>query len=585
MNSIRNLLLLIFTCANVYGLAQNTDQVKKKGPADEYARSSISYLLLDFENEKYSGLLNRAINTTMVPSKFDNNELSKKTLKAPYYHVPGGLLTAPNGEKIRQALVADQYALDVVKYWWKIKNDGSYSTSLIEKRGEYNATDEVVSTVDATKVGRARLGDLGLKLIGNSYVLVIDFAEVKSIDDVYDEQDAAARAVAEKQKTEFVAVKRIKNGFQGNLAAYLYKINYPDTVQGYFDASFIDEKRIDLNKLNKIFDQVYSPVILVSTQTAKIEASQPNPGEFLAPTVQQSPDQMMVKLVNDGILKSLDKFETKLEAFRVKTPVTNIDPIRAKIGRKESLKHEKRYFVWQYVESGSGAVVPKRKGVIRAQKVVDNQNDELGNTQESSFYQVGGGKISTGMTLQERKDLGIGLSAGYGSIGFAARADINVGQWADLPVRQLKLYGELIAGGKKFTDVRIPGTVTSTTMYNDINYSQTKFAVGLLKEFQITRNFIGGGHIGWTMETITWDDADANEQLSASGFNWGLRAGMNILVPGLQVIGSINGHGYGEATYKSGVEGAEDVPTGVKWADIFPEKSSVSFDLSLRLSF
>ncbi len=583
MNSIRNLLLVIFAFANVFGNAQNADQVKKRGPADEYARSSISYLLLDFQTEKYSAMLNNAINTTTVPSKFDNNELSKKTLKAPYYHTASTSYSAPNGEKIRQALVADKYAIDVVKYWWKVKDDGSYSTSLIAKRGEYNATDEVVSTVDATKVGRAKLGDLGLKLIGNSYVMVLDFDEIKSIEEIYDAQDLAARQLAEKLKTEFKPVKRIKNGFEGKIFAYLYKINYPDTVQGYFDASFIDDKKLDIQKLNKIFDEVYSPLTLVTTETTKIEATQANPGEFLAPTVQQSADQLMVKLVNTGILKSLDKIETRIEAFRVKTPVTNVDPIRAKIGRKESLKHERRYFVWQYVESSNGGVNTKKKGVIRARKVIDNSIDELGNTRESSFYQIGGGRIDVGMTLQERKDFGIGISAGYGSIGFALRGDINIGQWADLPIRQLKLYGEMISGSKVYDDAVQPAGVLSFP--DDNKFSQTKFSFGILKESPFARNFFYGWQVGYTMETITWEAVDKNQQFSEGGFNWGLRLGANLFSPSFQLIGSVNGHHYGEVTYKSGADGATDLPLGINSSEIFPSKTPVSFDLSLRLNF
>jgi hypothetical protein len=583
MKSTKLFLLLFFSFIQILMFGQDPNQVKKKGPANEYARSSISYLLLDFENEKYSQMLSRAINTTTVPSKFDNNELAIKTLKAPYYHTANTGLVASRGEEIRKALVSSNYALEVVKYWWKIKDDGSYSTSLIEKRGEYNATDEVVSTIDATKVGRSRLGDLGLKLIGNSYVMVLDFDEVKSMDEIYDAQDAAARAIAEKAKTKFVPVKRISNGFKGKIIAYLYKINYTDTVQGYFDYSFIDDKKIDINKLNKIFDEVNSPLILTSNEVTSIEALQSNPGEFLAPTVQQSPDQMMVKLVNTGILKSLDKIETRLEAFRVKTPVTNVGPIRAKIGKKESLKHERRYFVWEYIGDANNNISAKKKGVIRARKVVDNREDEVGITQESSFYQIGGGKITEGMTLQEAKDFGIGVSAGFGSSGFVLRGDINIGQWADLPIRQLKLYAEFISGSKEYTDAVEPADVLSFP--DDDIFSQTKFAIGILKERPFARNFMFGWQIGYTGETITWKSTNENQQFSSGGLNWGLRLGANLFSPSFQLIGSLNGHHYGEITYTSGVEGAEDLPLGINGVDIFPTKTPISFDLSIRLTF
>jgi len=583
MNLLKNSIFLLFVLVYTIGTAQNTDQVSKRGPADSYARSSISYLLLDFENEPYADYLRRAITTTSVPSKFDNNNLSKKIMKAPYFH---SNTTTGKAEKIRRALIAENYAIDVVKYWWKIKDDGSYSTSLIQSRGEYNATDDAVETADASKVGRAKIGDSGLKLIGNSYVMVLDYEGIKTMQEIYDAQDAAAREAAKKNKTEFKPVKRVKNGFTGKVTSFLFKINYTDTVQGYFDYSFVDEKTIDLEKLNQIFDKVYSPFKYVTSENEPVDGTQPNPGEFLAPTVQKSKDQLMVKLVNDGIQKSIEKIEKRIEAFRVKTPVTNLDPIRAKIGTKEGLTHERRYFVWQYVENGSGNIVARKKGVIRAQKVVNNKLDELGNTRESSFYQVGGGKITEGMTLQERKDFGIGVAGGFGTFGGIIHLDLNAGQWANVPVKQLKLYGDIIFGSSAYTNA-VP--VTNSTMLADATYTETKFAIGILKEYPFARNFRFGWAAGYTGETVTWTDETnsdrSGEQLSAAGFNWGLKFGMNLFSPSVHLLASLNGYHYGTVTYKSGVDGEEDVELEQKMTDIFPDKASVGFDLSLRINF
>ena len=591
MNSVKNFITILFLCIYTFSIAQNTDQVKKKGPADDYARSSISYLLLDFESDKYASYLTKAINTTSVPSKFDNNNLSKKIIKAPYYHGETGSLTSKNAEKVRRALVAENYAVDVVKYWWKVQNDGSYSTQLIQKRGLYNASDQDVSEVDATKVGRAKLADSGIKLIGNSYVLALDYYEVTTMEDEYDEIDRIAREKAKKDKTEFVPVKRVKNGFKGKLTAYLFKMNYTDTVQGYFDESFIDEKKLDVDKLNKIFNNVYSPVKLITISTVFVDGTQPNPGEFLAPSVQKTKDQLSVVMLNDGITKALSQIEKKIEAFRVKTPVTNVDPIRAKIGKKESLTHERRYFVWQYVENAGGNVVARKKGVLRARKVADNRNNELGNTNESVFYQIGGGKITEGMTLQERKDAGIGFAAGYGSTGVIIAGDINVGQWANMPVKQLKLYGDVMFGSKEYSNVVV---VPLSTMLAEGNYSQLKYSIGILKEYPFARNFHAGWSVGYTGETITWTEDElgpnydpdrSGEQLSATGFTWGLKFGMNLASPSVQLIGAISGHHYGNATYKSGITDEEDIQLETGWTDIFPDRSSIGFNLSLRINF
>ncbi|NJO92517.1 MAG: hypothetical protein HC831_28770 [Chloroflexia bacterium] len=361
---------------------------------------------------------------------------------------------------------------------------------------------------------------------------------------------------------------------QRKMTSYLYQLNYSDTVQGYFDETFIDEKKLDVNKLNNIFSHVYSPFKLVTTETTDVAGTQLNPGEPLAPSRQKTKDELAVVMVNDGISKSLDKIEKRIAAFRVKAPVTNVHPIRAKIGTKESVTHERRFYVWEYVENNKGNVVGRRKGVIRAWKVKNNKSDELGQTQESLFYQIGGGTIREGMTLQERKDAGFGIGGGYGSAGAVVRADINVGQLANVPVRQLKLYGELVFNTKEYSGVKtdfLPedATVSAPTMKEKDDFTEFKFAVGLLKEYPIGRgNSRWGWKIGYTGETLTWpkeenptpgDPERSGEQLSAGGFAWGLQFGINLLSHQVHLLGSINGHHYGKPKYKSGVEGEDDV--------------------------
>jgi hypothetical protein len=568
-------------------IAQNTDDVKKKGPDDSYARSSVSYLLLDFSNERFAPLLRNAINTTNMPSKFDNNDLKKKILPAPYHR--GSILPdlKRNASEVISALTAEKYAIDLVKFWWKIRENGSYSTQLIAERGEYNATDFDFQEAMASKVGRARISDQGLKLIGNSYILVLDFHAIQTQDEIYDAQDAAARKQAEKDKKEFIPVKRIKNGFVGNLHAYLLQINYPDTVQGYFDDAFIDDKKIDMDKLNKIFDQVYSPFKLITTETQNVEGTQPNPGQFLAPAVQKNPEELMVVLVNNGITKSLNAIEKRVEAFRVKTPVTNTSPIRAKIGKKESLTHERRYFVWEYVGDKNNNVVAKKKGVIRARKVVDNRQDELGQTRESSFYQIGGGKITNGMTLQEAKDLGMGLSLGGGTAGFAASFDLNGFQYLDMPIKQFKLYVDIAAGGKELKPNYYP-RLSTTFPRTTADFQLLKFSIGVQKEYPFMRNLHFAWYAGWGGESISWEDSnDLSESISASGFQFGAKFGINLGSPSFQLIGSFNKFSYGDVTYmytpKDGEQQSD--PLNVKMKDMFESKPSTSINLSLRLNF
>ncbi len=592
---MKKILIILFLCSSFTVYSQNTDNVKKRGPEDSYSRSSLSYLLLDFANERYSDELRKAITKAVVPQKFDNNNITTKYIDAPYSPVSQKNTTSSlemqHKRKITEALKSNKYAIKIMRYWWQVNDDGSYSTDLIQKRGLYNATDMDVNVVDASKVGRARLADAGLNLIGKSYVLVLDYHGIKTMDEIYDSEDAEAKRVAERESTVFKPIERMRNGFKGELTAYLFKLNYSDTIQGYLDASFIDENKIDVAKFDDIFNNVYTPYKFVLKEVVKAEGTQLNPGKPLAPLRQKSKSELFDKLVVSSVEKAISNIEKYVEAFRVKTPVTSLNPIKAKVGKKEGIGHERRFYVWEYVANRKEKIVAKKVATIRAAYVVDNTNDELGNTQESEFYQIGGRKIDEGMTLQERKDAGIGLGAGYGSFGLHILGDLNVGQFLDLPFKQFKLYGDVFWTEAKFDEVNV---IQNSTMEPDSQYTTTKVSLGVLKEYPVGKgNFRLAWKLGIVFENISWEVAENHpnsmfvgngEDISSFGAAWGLSAGINLFSPALHLTGSVGGHHPFNAKYDPGkVEGAEKV--SVKLNEVFPNKQSVFFDLSLRFSF
>ncbi len=580
MKHLKYFIIIVFLFIGFLGLAQNTEQVKKRGPADEYSRNSVSYVLLDFQDNRFSDYLKKAIYQAGVPSKFDYNDIKNKVYKAPYFHVENPNFKK-NAEAVRRSLAAEKYANEIVKFWWNIDDQGNYSTDIIQKRGFYNATDWDVEKADAEKRGRTALADAGEKLIAKSYVLVFDFHDIKTMKEIYDAQDAKAMKLAKKLGTEFTPVERKKNGFTGKLTTYLFKVNYSDTVQGYFMDAFIDDQKIDLQKLDNIFQEVYSPLIYITHEEVLVDGTQANPGQFLAPAIQKTKEQLMAKLVNDGVNKVFSTLEKSYEEFRVKTPLVNTHPLEAKIGKKEGLTHERRFFVWEYVANNKGDVVARKRGEIRARKVVDNRTDELGQTQTSVFYQIGGRKLREGMTLQERKDAGIGFSGGFSFIGGGfVHADINVGQWLDMPVRQFKLYGDLFFRGKDLIAQSPLGSMPLT----EENYSFTSFSIGIQKEYPFARNYHFGWYIGWTGESVSWSDMNDGESLSASGINWGAQIGANLFSPSVQLIMRFNSHNYGSLIYTADSD-TESVNTDINMSDMFPDRSFFGADLSLRINF
>ncbi|RLD83447.1 MAG: hypothetical protein DRJ10_03480, partial [Bacteroidetes bacterium] len=354
-----------------------------------------------------------------------------------------------------------------------------------------------------------------------------------------------------------------------------------------------------------IYNDVHTSVEYVIARKVKVNATVSKSREIKKNLVKKTKAQLAKDFVNEGIVKELNNWERKIEGFCVKTPVTNAHPISAKIGKKEGLTRERRYFVWQYIENRSGKVLAKKKGVVRASKVADNREDKLGQTQTSNFYQVGGSKIRNGMILQERKDLGMGITGGYSSMGGGYfGVDLNAGQWFKLPIRQLKLYAEWVWSSPEYQNITpVEGLTATSTMPESGIYDEAKMSFGVLKEFPFARNFHVGAYAGFTFETVTWADKTDDgierdgEGLSSGGLHWAIKIGMNLFSHNIQLSGSFGGYHYGEVGYSSGImitefDGniekeveEEYILLGKNWTDIFPGKETFCFNVTLRITF
>ena len=85
-----------------------------------------------------------------------------------------------------------------VAKWWCRDAKGNMSDSLVNFRGMNTATDADVIKDNASE--NARRAELGYELLNKSYFAVYEISSLKTMNQVYDEQDAAARKLAEKTK-------------------------------------------------------------------------------------------------------------------------------------------------------------------------------------------------------------------------------------------------------------------------------------------------------------------------------------------------------------------------------------------------
>lgn len=569
--SLTTFLILI----NFWGLSQDSTTTGSKTSeiATKYNRIAITAIILD-NNSEYIQDLKNATSGIIVPAKFDDNLLQKRYLSS-----------ASNNSAINKSLITQGIPNDILSKWFLRKESGEFDMSVIHQRGMYNATDDEVVKASASKIGLAKLKDAGESLINNSYVMVLEFSNIQDVQKKYDKQDAAAKIYAESNKTEFKPVKRRTNGWEGEVKAYLYKMNFNDSVMNVFynDIWIYEDDSPEVKAAKKAkFNQTRFPLVSIIEVYGTADGSQYNQGEILAPPVQLTRDQLFQKMINTGISNVVFEIERKREEFRVKSPLYGTSPLKAKIGKKEGLYTEQRFFVLEFEQNRKGETVAKRKGVVRTKKVVDNMAVATGQSDKfSTFYQVAGSGLMEGMLMQQRNDFGLGISGGtsFGEMGGGyLKAEANIGAMTgriiDLGLVQWKVFGTVHFEIKEYKD------------FGDYDMNFTRLQVGLSKGWYFGRSFSFSPFISYGIEDATntdWVDNNGLEDGTSIGtyfINYGAFGSVNI-THWMQLVGGVNFYTLiGEAVDKDGKE-----TWGNEYTYYFKNRQGMSFDAGLRIEF
>ncbi len=569
-----SLLLFISLLAPCQSATESGQKVKSNEPVTQYDRLSITYLLLDFGTGNYYGRLKQSFGQVKVDDKYDDNTLKNNLLPSPVtrdetqnsfafnMRVPDNV-----SNKIIDALYKNHTANDVIAKWFSRKEDGSFGVEMLQQRGLYNATDADVAAANASKLGIAKLMDAGEKLLNNSFIIVVDVNDLIDMDEAYNRM----------QKNSKTTINRVKNGYQAKISAYVYKINFNDTINSIFwNELWANSTDADLAQRKAKFNSYNFPLSYYTRTTTQAEATQFNPGQVLAPKVQATPEQLMLKLLQDGLRANLTSIENSLEEFKVKSSLTGTHPLVAKIGKKEGLKTDQRYFVYEMEQTDGGQIKAKKKGVVRStQHIVDNRSVSTGNTGTTRFYQVAGRRLDEGMLLKQRNDAGLALTLGGsagGVNGIDARFDFNLSRLlgAKMPT-MIKLYVE---GG--YDPVEINVFETSSTYSTFL-----RIGGGLGKEFCFAHHFKFQPFAGIGLETAS-DTDDSELTLSTLYGRAGALFGLNLLhnVQFTYAIGTYSM--FGSITDKD--NNAVSVNGDENWTDAF-NRGGMTNTFGLRIEF
>ena len=494
--------------------AQETDNAKelKKGdPLKDYLRPSMTTLFLD-RGEPLSERLIAQMTANGIPGKFNDNSIEMNTLR-----VDGDIIE----EELRQ-LIETQATKYIMKRWFPSHDSTGWAMNVVHERGMYNATDADVIAANASFLKDALLKDQGLDLINRSYVVVYDFYDIKRI-----RQDGT-------------------EGYQTNCNVHLYHIDWNDEVKNIFFDQWLNPNAID----EVTFPVKHVASFIKQNNLSPVKITQADQGDFL-----RLSDEKLFHAFSKEIEKAVDVYMTKInEDFKVKAAIFATSPIRAKIGTKEGVTVDQRYYVYERALNETGEEVAIKKGVIRAtSNIVKNDSIATGDGGATTFYQTYGLAIREGMTIQQKADWGVGVSLLVGT-DVTVLGEFSVGMWLGKYIPSLQTM-KVPYGSKIYLKLSVPVTtmkIDGIKLENDSGDGLRcpLFGFGISKDFYFARVFSATPYLGMSALIVSSkSESTVNYyNYSTSGFDIGVNGSMAIL-DYLQITGSIGYSGLKSSWY------------------------------------
>ncbi len=452
---------LLLSLIGFHLAAVSQTETKPQAFDSQYSRPTLSVYYMKFSGENHASKLERVFQNIVLSEKYNSHNIGDMVLNVPFVRNP----QSPNlSVALMSYLMNKEVGKHVVNKWYNRKADGTMSVDLILERGRYSATDADYLVNSATKRGETALMDKGYNLIKQSYIIVLDFKEIQTLEEANASKDNKSV------------------GYMSKVNAYLFKIKYDENVEKtIWEECWIYEDDTPEQKQEKIwrYNRLNVDIEHIMTVTKPFNASSSRKREIIT-NMRQVMEELMQSMAQYGLNEAIYKIETKVEDLKVKTPVYEIKPIRAKIGRKEGVSCDQRYFVYEYLfNEKKNVITPKRRGVVRAtQHIVDNRVIATGEMGTTRFYQTAGRKIETGYLLKQENDLGIEIHGGaeLGQVGgIYSRVDFRL---RSKPMQ----FG--------FFDFALQQKGYDLTAYSAPHdlYVFARFSLGFAKGYMLTRN-------------------------------------------------------------------------------------------------
>ncbi len=403
----KTLFFLLFIVSFV-GFAQNPSN---SNVGEKYHRSSLYTLMTVNPSMPFSDKIESTFIELNALDKFNDHNLSVR--KIPYQSGKKVKTQQPN---IENYLKANDVAKKMIAKWFNRSEKGTFNMDLVSARGFYNASDIDVNKAKLNKRGIALLADAGEELIANTFVLVSHFKYYDKADDAAKAKKtigilgSIASAAGVSGASQVVSVANtgadiLGKGYRVRSIAYLYRLKWNDEIANTFYTKYwTDEATFDINKAKDFDVSTLFTLEFVGTDQAYCDVQS-------SIFTNKSDEQLVVRATHRAVDEVISKLQKNHDEFKTKTPLLTVEPLTAKIGKKEGLEAGEKFEVLEKNIDENGKTFYKKVGVVKVDnnKIWDNrymlaeeQAKENGNDR-TTFVKVSGGDFQPGMLLNQIK--------------------------------------------------------------------------------------------------------------------------------------------------------------------------------------
>lgn len=374
----------------------------------DYRRSSLYSILVNHQEQKFAQEIGDVFLNIPIPEKYNDHNLSVRVVSTSVKENERGVIeTFIENNQIASRMVARWFNRDIFT--------GACDVELVKSRGLYDANAFDRELAARSQRGIAMLEDAGEDLIGNSFLIVNDIRYLdrenigKGISIFLQVAGGIAGAATGVDAFSDLGnslgdMMETLKGFKVLVNTHLYQLVWDEETSMDFYRNCYTSVPDEAKK--EAFESRRGNFRL------KYIGSQKSSGKdvsFIGVNLSE-PTIMVRKACQRAIDENIANLQKNFEVFKVKTPLTGVEPLTADIGMKEGITEDSRFEVLEAVLEDNRVVYKKVgeikpiPGMIRDNRYMAEEEGATGaGLQYTTFKKTSGKDFYPGMLIREIK--------------------------------------------------------------------------------------------------------------------------------------------------------------------------------------